>query len=184
MLKDNHLLSPSKEPTSFKILYEKYRYSMFYVAKNILRDDGLAEDAVQNTFLSIYKNIHILHFDSDTHVKAFLIRSVQNAAKDIIKSRTHKHEETIFDELENVFSNETENSALDKLLIREAIEVLKKAIDTMDSNTANVIRLCLQYEYNESDVAKLLNLSPGNVRVILHRGRKKLLAVLQKEGII
>lgn len=45
------LLDAKEEKSKFDKLYEKYRKLMHYVAKGILTDDQLAEDAVQEAFL-------------------------------------------------------------------------------------------------------------------------------------
>ena len=44
------LLDAKEEKSKFDKLYEKYRKLMHYVAKGILTDDQLAEDAVQEAF--------------------------------------------------------------------------------------------------------------------------------------
>lgn len=40
------MLDTEEEQSKFTLLYEKYRYLMWYVAKDILKDKDLAEDAV------------------------------------------------------------------------------------------------------------------------------------------
>ena len=45
------LLDAKEEKSKFDKLYEKYRKLMHYVAKGILTDDQLAEDAVQELSL-------------------------------------------------------------------------------------------------------------------------------------
>ena len=50
------LLDTEEEQTRFRQLYEKYRNLMFYVAKGILKDDYLTEDAVHEAFIRIAKN--------------------------------------------------------------------------------------------------------------------------------
>ena len=44
------MLETPEEQSKFTKLYETYRYLLWYVAKDILKDKDLAEDAVQELF--------------------------------------------------------------------------------------------------------------------------------------
>ena len=44
-------------------LYRQYRAPMFRVAMSILRDEGLAEDAVQQAFLKIFQNFEKIRLE-------------------------------------------------------------------------------------------------------------------------
>ena len=52
------LLDTEEEQRDFTLLYETYRKLMHWIAKRILYDEGLAEDAVQEAFLRIAKNFY------------------------------------------------------------------------------------------------------------------------------
>lgn len=52
------MLDTEDEKSRFVQLYHQYRKLMHYEAKRILKDDHLAEDAVQEAFLRIAKNFH------------------------------------------------------------------------------------------------------------------------------
>ena len=52
------LLDSEEEKSKFEKVYEKYRKLMHYVAKGILADDQLAEDAVQEAFFRSAKNFY------------------------------------------------------------------------------------------------------------------------------
>ena len=52
------LIETDEEKQKFIVFYEQYRKLMFYIAKEILKEDQLSEDAVQEAFLRIAKNFH------------------------------------------------------------------------------------------------------------------------------
>ncbi|MBR4020017.1 MAG: sigma-70 family RNA polymerase sigma factor, partial [Firmicutes bacterium] len=52
------LIDTDEDKIRFAKLYEQYRHLMFYIAKEILQDEHLSEDAVQEAFLRIAKNFH------------------------------------------------------------------------------------------------------------------------------
>ena len=52
------LIDTPSDKTKFILLYEKYRRLMHYTAKEILKSDKLAEEAVQEAFIRIAKNFN------------------------------------------------------------------------------------------------------------------------------
>lgn len=79
------LLDTEEEKSKFETLYEKYRKLMHYVAKGILTDDQLAEDAVQEAFLRIAKNFHKVGEIHCPQTKNFVVIIVRNAALSLLK---------------------------------------------------------------------------------------------------
>ena len=45
-------------PDKFEELYRAYRQLLFYVANQILHDSYQAEDAVHQSFIKVFENIH------------------------------------------------------------------------------------------------------------------------------
>ena len=80
---------------NFTRAYEKYSDTVYRIAFLILKNHAEAEDILQNVFLKLLKTKK--SFESDDHLKAWLIVSAKNASKDILKSFWRK----------NVFTDET-----------------------------------------------------------------------------
>ncbi len=51
------LLETEEEKQKFGLIYEKYRKLMHWVAKGILNDDRLAEDAVHEAFFAYFEKL-------------------------------------------------------------------------------------------------------------------------------
>ena len=51
------LLNSEEEKKTFQEIYYSYRSLLYQVANQILKDTWLSEDAVQNTFLALVKNM-------------------------------------------------------------------------------------------------------------------------------
>lgn len=69
----------------FNIIYKKYSRMIFYIALKILKDEFLAEDAMQNTFMNIYNGagkIDFFEMNMEERRK-YLARCVVNNAKNI-----------------------------------------------------------------------------------------------------
>ena len=57
------IIEEEGERLKFLKIYENYRYRMLFISKQILNDQGLAEDAVQESFLYLAVNIHTIDTD-------------------------------------------------------------------------------------------------------------------------
>lgn len=63
-------------------LVERYQNSLYAVAFNVCKNQQDAEDAVQDTFLQYYNSKK--EFESEQHIRAWLIRVAINKAKNRI----------------------------------------------------------------------------------------------------
>ena len=52
------LIDTDEDKLRFTALDQQYRHLMFYIAREVLCDEHLSEDAVQEAFLRIAKNFH------------------------------------------------------------------------------------------------------------------------------
>ena len=77
------LVDTPEEKSKFRQLYEKYRGLMFYCAREILRDDGLAEEAVQEAFIRLAKHLKKINDIDCNKTKHFIVIIVESASKDI-----------------------------------------------------------------------------------------------------
>ena len=66
-------------------LYLQYRSPMFRVAMAILRDEGLAEDAVQETFLKVIR--YFPQYQSRGKFRGFLYKVASNTCTDLWRKR-------------------------------------------------------------------------------------------------
>ena len=68
-------------------LYLQYRTPMYRVALSVLRDSGLAEDAVQQAFLKIFQNFEKLDLSDCNKTRSFIVILVRNTAIDLYRRR-------------------------------------------------------------------------------------------------
>ena len=72
----------------FAALYEQFRRPVYLLALSILRDSGLAEDVMQQTFLQVLE--HAGSFRLGTNKKAWVMTIAHNLALNSIKKRKHE----------------------------------------------------------------------------------------------
>lgn len=159
--------------SSPSLVVEKYFDMVYRLARKTAGADK-ANDAVQNVFVR-YMN-HYTEFDSEEHIKAWLIRVTYNCC---------------VSELKNAWENRTtglpeENSSATLAVPGpepedERREQLTEAVDKLPVKYRTVIHLYYYEEYSTKEIAKAINKKEATVRTLLARGRKQLEKIL-KEG--
>lgn len=170
------MLETQEEQSKFTRLYEKYRYLLWYVAKDILKDKDLAEDAVQEAYLALTKHLEQVEDVDSPRTKRFLVTIVKSKAIDILR----RERRADFTEYEDALGDVAEREdALDAYLQVESYERLVEAIRGLEENYRVVLECRYLHELSEKETAEVLGLAEKTVNVRTWRARKKLKQVLQ-----
>ena len=81
------LLNTEEEKNKFEQIYSQYRLTMFYVAKSILKDDFLSEDAVHDAFINIAKSLDNISDAVSIRTKGYVVIIVRNICFNILKKQ-------------------------------------------------------------------------------------------------
>lgn len=165
----------TEEQSNFEAVYEKYKRLMLKKAVEILRDHALAEDAVSEAMLRVYKNMHKISELSSPQTAAFVVTVVKNVALTMLSRQ--KSESEIQDYIP---SNENiEAEILDNIAAEEIMAV----VDGIGEEYKSVFILKYAYGMNHREIARTLGLTENNVTVRLHRARSKISKELKERGI-
>ncbi len=148
-------------------LVERYQNSLYAVAFNVCKNAQDAEDVVQDTFLRYYTMKK--EFDSEQHIRAWLIRVAINKAKNCNRTFWRRNK-CSFEEYMETLVFETPQS-----------ESLFETVMQLPEKYRIVIHLFYYEDYSVREIAGILNLSESNVKVRLSRGRSLLKEVLKEE---
>lgn len=144
-----------------------YQDNLFAVAFNICQNTRDAEDVIQDTFVQYYTTKK--EFDSEEHIRAWLIRVAVNKAKNVTRTFWRRNKVSIEDFTE-MLAFETPES-----------ETLFETVMQLPEKYRIVIHLYYYEDYSVGEIAKILKLSESNVKTRLMRGRAKLREVLKEE---
>lgn len=155
--------------SEFEYYVRLYRKNVLTAALCLLRNESDAEDITQEVFIRLYK--YKGKFDSDKHIKNWLIRCAINRAKTLLGSRWHKFSQPL-DAAAELTQTDSYNEG-DRLL-----ELMGEI------NPKNRIVLHMHYyeDYKAEEIAKILGISVNAVSLRLSRGRQQLKELLSKEG--
>lgn len=173
------MLDSDADRSKFVQLYHKYRYFLWYLARERLQDDHLAEDAVQETFLALTRHMDKIGSVESVATRNFLATIVKNKAMDLWRKRQGiTEEEEISPKQEAEVSGE---DVLDQYLAQESYERILQAVRQLDE----IYRIVFEYKYlhelSDREIADLLDVTPKVVNVRIFRARKKLQNLLREE---
>lgn len=163
---------------NFDKVYEKYKKLVFSVCFNILNNKADASDAMQETFMKLYKNMSLLkHKDME---QAWVVEAARCAAYDWIKKENQEPEKVNIDKLQPFICDINETP--EEIFI--GIESINKICDTMkqlDEKYATILIYRYYFELSPTEIAKLFNMSINTVYTRLRRGTDLLRVALRRE---
>lgn len=74
------MIDTDEGKNKFEMVYTKYKDLLYYIAHTILKDVQLSEDAVQDAFFALAKNMKNFQSQSCNQIRNYLIIIVRNAA--------------------------------------------------------------------------------------------------------
>jgi len=165
------------EREKFEYLYARYKNLLLHKAYEILRDPMLAEDAVSESFIRIFKNLHKISDPESGRAAAFVVTVTKNVALSLFRKEKGQSAEEFDDTLQDQFDLE---SYIDSQVGAEAII---RVVDQLGEDLKSVFLLKYAYDMTHREIGKALHISENNVTVRLHRAKKRIASALAKEGL-
>jgi RNA polymerase sigma-70 factor (ECF subfamily) len=162
-------------------IYRLHGRLMLYIARGILGDAALAEDAVSEAFIRIIENLEKINMEDCYKTRGFVVIIARHTALNML--RQQKRDKTIPFEDYTDYSN-CDEPVFDDVTIREACAKISDVVAGLHKSYADVLYLKFELDYTYDEISKILGISPENVRMRLSRARQALKAQLRKEEII
>ena len=175
------LVATTEEQSLFEQIYYTYRKRMFFVANGILNDKILAEDAVQEAFLGIAKQISLFQDMPDHKVKAYVLTAAKNASLNLC--REEQRFQQYQTDLEYPEPDTHQDQVLDEQIHKETDRLLRSVIATLPELQRDILLLRYSNDMNCSKIAAALGKKSSTVRKELSRARRTLRERCKKEGI-
>lgn len=160
---------------SFSQLVEKYQHLAFTLSLKILNQREDAEDAAQEAFIKAYNSLR--YFNGRSTFRTWFFRIVYNTA--IIKLRSNKKAEL---KIEDTRITESQlsgtESAMNQFNTEDRLKYLKFGLEKLEPDEQALLNLYYFDDFSMEEVAKITGLTVSNVKVKIHRSRKRLLKEL------
>lgn len=162
---------------SFDKLVDKYRNTIVAFINTYVKEYDVSEDLAQDVFVYVLMNKK--EYDFKYSMKTYFYTIARCRALNYLKrkSKIVYMEEGL---INDVGTNQTE----EKILANEEMKTILNSIDKIKSNQQRkVIYLVDIEDMSYKEAAKILDISLPQVKMTLHRARKSLKKILEKEGM-
>ena len=158
----------SEADIRFTTLVESHSRRLFQIAYGLLRNSHDAEDAVQETFLKIYRTRAWQRIDDQ---KAYLNRAIWRMAVDRLPQQTTGEE---LEELPAKLDIEAD------LIESDFAGLVHRLIDRLPEELRQPLVLSTVEEMNSREIAMVMEIPEGTVRTRLMRARQVLRSRLEQ----
>ncbi|TGE08799.1 sigma-70 family RNA polymerase sigma factor [Hymenobacter fodinae] len=149
-------------------LYDRYKKAMFSCALRILNDRDLAQDALQDAFVDVFRNLG--SFRQDAALGAW-IRTIVVRRSLLIQQREQRME--VYDQQRHPEPSISWHDGLTG-------ELLEKAIQALPTGYRTVFCLIEVEGYAHREVAEMLSISEGTSKSQLYHAKRLLQGKLQE----
>ncbi len=164
----------ARDPEGFRAIMRRYNRRLFRIARGILRDDAMAEDALQDAYLKAFR--HLADFHGASAFSTWLTRIVMNEALGRLRKerRTPEVPADTATMQSRVLDFPT-GSPIDNPEItmaqRQILKLVEEATDSLPEEFRLVFIARVIEEMSVEETAEMLSLKPETVRSRLHRAR-------------
>ncbi|MBQ8496535.1 MAG: RNA polymerase sigma factor [Clostridia bacterium] len=162
----------------FQKMYQTYANDVLRKINKILKDKDDAQDVAQETWIYILEHIDIFQGKSERSVKAYIFSVAKNKAIDSVRKK--RREEKILCEFDD--ADVADESEMFELCADQSDESVWKCIIKLGEPYTSVLTYYYLHHHTLKEISKMMKLNESTVGSRLTRGRKKLIALLKKEG--
>ena len=159
------------KPEAFSFLVEKYQDMIYGLSIKMLRNAEDAEELAQDTFVKAYRSLD--SYKGTSKFSTWLYRIAYNTA--ISAMRKRKLEVLSLDEQRISDQEEMKiQQQFGQIRKEELSAYLQKAIESLPADDQVLVTLYYYEEQSIDEVVQITGLTESNVKVKIHRARKKM----------
>lgn len=159
---------------AFSELARRHELSVYNLSLRFMRNSSLAEDMAQEAFLKAYQKIG--KFRRESQFSTWLYRIACNVCLSELQKRKRRGE------LSLAYRPEPSGPSVAASLPQaEEAELIRKCVAKLPRRYAEAITLFYLQECSYEEVAEIMEIPIGTLKTWLHRARKQLRGIVQRE---
>jgi RNA polymerase sigma-70 factor, ECF subfamily len=160
------------DPRAFELLYDRHGGAAFSLAYRMVGRQALAEDVVQEAFLSIWRSR--MRFDRTRgSVRTWVLGIVHNRGIDALRRSTvHDRRRETLDGVEERYEARERTEV--EVVRREEARSVRGALETLPAEQRRTIELAYFGGFTHNEIAKLLDEPIGTVKGRMRLGLEKM----------
>lgn len=154
-------------------LYDRFGRVAYGIALRILREPGLAQDAVQDAFLTAWRTA--ASFDpARGKASTWLLTIVHRRAVDVVRREDRRRGEALDEDAPIASGDETDEEAI----VRDERRRVQAALQVLTENEREAIELAYYGGLSQSEIAERLGVPLGTVKSRMFAGLARLRGAL------
>ena len=158
----------------FDKTYEQYKRLVYKICFQVLKDRELAADAMQETFIMVYKKRNVLN--DIPSFKYWICKTAHNKAVDIAVKNSRPYVDYTADLKIDRYINPERS-----VLVNECIQEILQEIQNMNPRYVEVLNLHIFHELKAAQIVELLDIPLDTVNTRIRRGMEILRTRVQKK---
>jgi len=167
---------------AFEVLYERYKNPIFGYIFSVCKDEFIARELAQDTFLKVYKNS--MQFEEGHKFTTWLWRIARNTTIDYLKKRDAlRYTVDLRDDDGEVISVEELDKELttpEILLIEKSLkEDIENCLSKLGDNLRDVLLLRIKSELSYQEIAEVAKISVAAVKSKINRAKGMMIKCIE-----
>lgn len=165
------------DTNAFAYLVDAYKNMVFSLAFKMTSNNEEAEEISQDTFIKAYNNLK--KFKGDSKFSTWLYSIAYRTSLDSIKK--NKNNNSTFEINEISFNQiKSVDNILEGIERKERAKIMNDCLLKLPEEERAIIWMFYYDELSLKEIIEITNLSKANVKVKLHRARKRLLTIVEE----
>jgi RNA polymerase sigma factor (sigma-70 family) len=158
-------------------LYDRFGRVAYGVALRVLRDEKLAEDAVQEAFLSAWRNADRF-MPERAKASTWILTLVHRRAVDLVRREERRRADSLPEGVEHGAAESAEDNAW----LRFERERVQTALKRLPDQQREALELAYYGGFSQSELAERLGLPVGTIKSRMFAGLARLRELLADSG--
>lgn len=166
------VIETQADKSKFEILHEHYKGLMYHIAYDILRNREDAEEAVNDAFWKIAKNIIKISEPVSPKTRTYVVLVIESTSVDLWRKRQRCVETVPLEDEPKIQVEYTGENRVAELIL------------SLLPNDREILLLRYYQGYSLKETAKLLNITATAARKREQRAKERLEELCRKEGLL
>ena len=173
----------SGDERALEEIYDRYAKRVFSLAVSILKDEALAEDAVQEVFTNIWMKAK--SYRPEMAAPSTWVMSVaHHKVVDMYRSRRRTTDHTVYPEMDALQRIPDARMSVERQVERGFdASLVREALLTLPEEQSRPLYLSAWHGYSQSEISQMLGIPLGTVKTRMRLGMQKLKAALESHVV-
>ena len=175
---EEHEVLHADDPKDFRQIYDSNIQLLFKISYRVVGEEEAAEDLVHDSLIKMNEKKMI--FNTMDDAKFWLIRVVKNNSLNYAKRKVREkkaYEKALYED------HRKQSSGEDDYLKKDAQKQTTEALNKLPEKLRSILILREYAELNYKEIARVLGITEGNVKIRMFRAREQLAKLIGEENV-